>query len=157
MAHYDQWPFIVDSKNVQTKVLGTSFNISSYPETDFINIALVEGSVEVNTPNNPAFILEPMKMAKIKSDLRSIEVDQFEFKKIAGWKDNFIVFEKSSFDEVQSTLERWYDVKFVCNRTPYFDGGYTGEFADQSLDAVLAGMSSGKFTYRIEGKNIIIN
>ena len=155
VSHYDNWPFIVKTKNVQTIVLGTAFNISSYPEDPFVKIALVEGSVSIKTENQKPVNLTPDKMAKINTD--GISVTAIDIPKVTAWKDNKIVFDRASFDEVQTTLERWYNVKFIYRNKPVFKGGYTGEFKNLSLDALLKGMSSGKFNYRIDGKTVYIN
>ena len=155
VAHYDEWPFIVKSKGVQTRVLGTSFNVSAYPEEYCVKVALVEGSVEVKVGQREPVKLMPQKMAKIGKE-EKIEVFDFDIQKITAWKDNIIIFEKASFDEVQSTLERWYNVKFIYERRPEFEGGYTGEFVDISLELVLKGMSANKFNYEITGNKVFI-
>ena len=155
VAHYDEWPFIVKSKGVQTRVLGTSFNVSAYPEEYCVKVALVEGSVEVKVGQREPVKLMPQKMAKIGKE-EKIEVLDFDIQKITAWKDNIIIFEKASFDEVQSTLERWYNVKFVYDQQPVFEGGYTGEFVDISLELVLKGMSANKFNYEITGNKVFI-
>jgi transmembrane sensor len=157
VAHYDNWPFTVQTRDVRTTVLGTAFNISSYPENDYINIALVSGSVQVSNKDNQTITLEPKEMISIGETDEAMTISQFDFKKVTGWKDNLIVFDKASFKEVQFALERWYDVKFLYAKAPVFKGGYTGEFADQSLENVLLGMSANKFDFRIEGKKIFIN
>lgn len=157
VAHYDNWPFIVQTREVQTKVLGTSFNIAAYPENDFINIALVSGSVQVSDNSKREFTLKPKEMISIGQKDEALTISQFDFREVTGWKDNVIVFDKASFKEVQFTLERWYDVKFQYSNALVFKGGYSGEFADQSLENVLLGMSANKFEFKIEGKNVYIN
>ncbi len=157
IAHYNDWPFVVKSQGVQTKVLGTSFNISAYPEDCCIKVALVEGKVEIKAGEKEPVNLTPQKMAKIDKDGEEIEVVDFDVQKITAWKNNIIVFERASFDEVQSTLERWYNVKFIYELKPVFEGGYTGQFADLSLDAVLTGMSTDEFDYKITGDKVFIN
>jgi transmembrane sensor len=157
VARYDNWPFTVLTGEVQTKVLGTAFNISYYPENDYINVALVSGSVQVSDKNNMEVTLKPKEMISIGEKGEALIISQFDFREVTGWKDNIIIFDKASFKDVQFTLERWYDVKFHYKNTPVFKGGYTGEFADQSLENVLLGMSANKFDFKIEGKNIFIN
>ena len=157
VAHFEDWPFIVKSKDVRTKVLGTSFNVSSYPEDCCVKVALVEGKVEVLVADQTPVELKPQKMATIESVSQNIRVVDFETQTVTAWKDNKIIFKRASFDEVQSKLERWYDVKFSYNKKPVFEGGYTGEFVDESLNTVLMGMSTGKFNYEIRGNKIFIN
>ena len=151
-------PFIVKTKNVQTTVLGTTFNITSYPDEPFVKVALIEGKVLVKAKEEKKekeVRLIPEEMAKI--DSRGIKVVNFDITKVTAWKDNKIVFDRATFDEVQATLERWYNVKFICRRKPVFNGGYTGEFKNLSLDMILKGMSTNKFKYRIDGKTVYIN
>lgn len=157
VAHYDDWPFIVKSKDVQTRVLGTSFNVSSYPEECCVKVALVEGKVEVKVGENVPVKLMPQKMAIIGNEDEKIEVVDFDIQKITAWKDNIIIFKRASFGDVESTLERWYNVKFIYEQQPVFEGGYTGEFAGMSLELVLKGMSTDKFDYEIIGNKVFIN
>jgi len=157
VAHYDNWPFVVHSGDIETKVLGTAFNISAYPENNYINIALVNGSVEVKSNNLKPVQLKPMQMISINESKGEPEISKFDFKEVTGWKDNIIVFKNASFKEVQFTLERWYDVDFIFDQSPVFEGGYCGEFSDQSLENVLKGMSSNKFNFIIDGEKVFIN
>lgn len=47
VAHDARHPFIIHSGNVNTRVLGTSFNISAYPQQTEISVTLVTGKVAV--------------------------------------------------------------------------------------------------------------
>ena len=84
-------------------------------------------------------------------------VTDFDALEITGWKDNIIFFEKADFKKVQFTLERWFDVEFVYEHAPVFEGGYSGKFEDENLKNILEGISSNKFEYKIEGKKVFIN
>ncbi|MFC3198747.1 FecR family protein [Parapedobacter deserti] len=44
-------PFIVHSGAVSTKVLGTSFNVKSYPELDYVSVHVKTGQVSVSAQN----------------------------------------------------------------------------------------------------------
>lgn len=156
IAHHENWPFIVKSENTEIRVLGTSFNVTAYPEEE-TRVALVHGSVQVTTNVHSPITLQPMEMLTIMDEAQKVEVTPFDIRKTTAWKDNVIIFEKASFKEVQYALERWYNVKFHYEKAPIFKGGYTGEFNEQSLENVLKGMSSNKFRFRIEGKDIYIH
>ncbi len=157
VAHFENWPFVVKTSDTETKVLGTAFNLSAYPGEAMTRIALVKGSVQVTSTGHDPVILKPSEMISINQSDDELVITPFDFEKITGWKDNKIIFDKASFKEVQFVLERWYDVHFHCNKTPVFSGGYTGEFADQSLENILRGMGEDKFTFSIKGKNVYIN
>lgn len=157
VAHYDDWPFIVKSEDTETMVLGTEFNVTAYPEEENLIIALVSGSVHVRTQGEQSVMLEPMQMATVKNKEQDLMVSDFDLLQVTGWKDNMIVFKKATFLEIQNTLERWYGVKFFYDDIPRFEGGYTGDFTDESLETILNGISSNKFDFEIEGKKVYIN
>ena len=55
-------PFIVHTSGIDVKVLGTVFNIKSYPQDETIEATLLRGIIEVtrqNNPNSPKVILRP--------------------------------------------------------------------------------------------------
>lgn len=47
VAHDPRHPFIIHSGNIETKVLGTSFNIQAYDNQEEINVTVVTGKVNV--------------------------------------------------------------------------------------------------------------
>jgi len=146
------WPFIVKSDNVWTKVLGTSFNIYSYPEECCVKVALVEGKVEVTTIDKAAVNLSPSEMASVYNDQKSISVEEFDIEKVTAWKDNRIYFEGATFDEIERKLERWYDVEFVYEIKPDFQD-YHGDFTNDPLELVLNGMGENKFKFEMSKDN----
>jgi len=156
ITHNKNWPFVVESKNVWTKVLGTSFNVLSYPDENFVDIALVEGIVEVTTLDKASVQLSSSEMARIDKEHTEIIVSEVDIEKVTAWKENRLIFENASFDEIQCRLERWYNVEFVYDKRPVFEGGYTVDVTDERLELVLKGMSENKFKFRFEGKKVII-
>ncbi|PVD51743.1 hypothetical protein DC498_13580 [Terrimonas sp.] len=48
VAHDRQHPFIIHSGNIETRVLGTSFNIQAYDNQEEINVTVVTGKVNVS-------------------------------------------------------------------------------------------------------------
>ena len=48
-------------------------------------------------------------------------------------------------------------MKFLYDQPPVFEGGYTGEFKNYSLELVLSGMSENKFDFKIVGNQVFIN
>jgi ferric-dicitrate binding protein FerR (iron transport regulator) len=55
-------PFIVSAGGLKIKVLGTSFNVKSYPDEKTVETILVKGIVEVNTLNETG-LLSPIILA----------------------------------------------------------------------------------------------
>src|SRR5690554_2468341 len=62
----DEIPFKVKLKNNEVEVLGTSFAAIAYPDEDFIQVTLVEGSVQVNDQfGNPVRSLKPAQQLHV--------------------------------------------------------------------------------------------
>ena len=147
-----EWPFVVKANNVWTKVLGTSFNISSYPDECCVKVALVEGKVEVTTIDKATVSLSASEMASVSDDQNSIAIEVFDMEKVTAWKDNRIYFVDATFDEIERTLERWYDVEFIYDAKPDFEG-FQGDFTNETLELVLEGMGENKFEFEMSKDN----
>ena len=57
-------PFIVNVNGMQVEVLGTTFNISAYPNEEY-QTTLVNGSVRVSAEKGESLILKPSQQATI--------------------------------------------------------------------------------------------
>ena len=149
-------PFIVRSEALTTRVLGTSFNVKVYADTSPA-VVLEEGQVRVvKVTTGDSVLLHPSERAYLDRGrtLRKTDVDPRMF---TAWRDGIIRFDRASFEEIQQTLERWYDVEFRYSRPPTMEA-FSGAFKNQSLRAVMEGISfSVGFSYRIEEKTVIIN
>jgi transmembrane sensor len=112
-------PFFVDAGVAKVKVLGTTFNLKSYPEENEIETSLIEGSVEFSIqPENPE---SSAKTLKIKPGERlvynktknSLVINSFDHKEIPDWTNNHLVFRNDSFENLVKKAERWYDIDIV--------------------------------------------
>ena len=73
--------------------------------------------------------------------------------KLIAWKNGMLYFEDEPIGDVLKTLERWYGVEFIIEGE--LKGIFTGKFKNQSLEAVLEGMSySFSLDYDINGKYV---
>ena len=108
-------PFIVSSGNQQIKVLGTQFNISSYPDNQSILTTLVEGSVEVSLEGNPAekTMLKPSEQSYLSMNESQILKRNVDVAQYVAWKDGRFVFQDQMLEDIMKTLSKWYNVQVV--------------------------------------------
>ena len=67
VARNEAAPFIVETRDMDVKVLGTSFNVSVYEDEESCHATLVEGRVEVNDKvNGEKVVLTPGKQALLR-------------------------------------------------------------------------------------------
>lgn len=152
-------PFLVKSGDLVTKVLGTEFNVRAFESDDRIDIALVEGRVEVEgIPDlEEKMVLHPGEKLTFQKRLSAHSKSEFTHIKEVGWKQGILVFEDASFDQFIAHLERWYDVVIQVKGRPSDTWRVNGEFDNDSLEEVLLGV---QFTYGmdyvIDGKQVTL-
>lgn len=106
-------PFIVKTKNIEVKVLGTQFNVCAYKDEPGASVVLVSGRVEVRDAGNNKRVLTPDHMLELNGREALIkEVDVFEY---ICWKDNLMFLNDRKVGEVLNRLARYY------GRTILFD------------------------------------
>jgi transmembrane sensor len=158
VARDESRPFIVVTGDIQTTVLGTSFNVKAWEEE--IEIAVASGKVKVSHQKEKYFLL-PGKAVLYKEGNPSLSLFEFNEKEVLSWREGILYFREASYEEVEKKLERWYGIKIEsvgrgdngCNK----DWQYTGSFERQSLDNVLLSIGYVKnFSYVIEGNLVKI-
>lgn len=100
-------PFIVETGNLYTKVLGTEFNLKAYPHSD-VNVTLIKGSVVVNAEGKEV-MLKPGENAEY-SENKDIEVTTVDTEGYIQWKDGYFYFDNVPLIDVVRDLGRWYNV-----------------------------------------------
>ncbi|MNW08475.1 hypothetical protein D3C71_2052610 [compost metagenome] len=77
--------------------------------------------------------------------------------KYIAWKNNELLLDNLTIDEVARVLERWYDVKIEIRRKELRHERYTGNFDNPSLKEVLESMGFAmKFHYQQHGKTFTL-
>jgi len=134
-------PFIVHSAKLDITVLGTSFNVESFPEDKFNRITLVEGKVKITEErqgkSNELGILSPDQMFQYRTENSSYDVLKVDAKKIASWTEGNLVFIDTPFEEVIEKLNRYYSVNIVIKDTRLKEYTYLATFKDETLDQII--------------------
>ncbi|WP_215223108.1 FecR family protein [Echinicola shivajiensis] len=150
-------PFIVRTEKMDVQVLGTSFDILSYPNSDRFEVAVATGKVAVDSREGYSEIITKSEMTRL--DLKSGRLIKSSYTPIyhLGWKDGVLAFEDKSFKQVFEDLERWYGVDIQVSSEIDLKKKYTGKYDNQSLENVLFGMATVlDFQFEINGKQIKI-
>lgn len=156
VKHDSKRPFIVVTKNSGTKVLGTSFNISSYKNEEE-KITLVTGRVELTsnktkekkqlTPGKQAIILNN------RFDIKDVDVEEY-----IAWTKGRIIFNSTPLDEVMTKLCRWYDLEVFFTNEDIKDITFTGNLGKYDDIKVFLDLikESSDVNYRIKNNNIVL-
>ena len=127
-------PFYVEVGDMNVKVLGTSFNISAYPNSKR-QTTLVDGCVTINW-NQQQVTLHPGQQAT--ETTRELQVRQVNVSNYVGWIDRRFVFKDKRLGEILEDLERWYDVEVFVTDDKTRDLHLTANFQKyEKIDKVL--------------------
>ena len=159
VAKEQQRPFIVFSRDVQTEVLGTSFNIRAYDEDPLVQVAVKSGRVAVSAQESgKSVVLAPREMARYSSDNKKISRHDLEDPSVVfGWTNQKLVFKNNNLEEILHTLSRWFDVDFDISGKSLPDKPFTANYKNPTLEEVMISLAFAyKFEYKIEEKYVTI-
>lgn len=156
-------PFIVNANNVNVRVLGTEFNISSYPEDTSINTVLIKGAVSIYSNNKiydktTSLELKPGYMASWSKTKKNVAVEEVDTNIYTGWKDDKLIFKNTQFKNIIKKLERHFNVSIINNNAKLNERYYDATFDIETIEQVLNAFSkSSKMQFTIQNNQIIIN
>lgn len=114
VTHDQNKPFLVKTSTVTIQVLGTSFNVSSYPDDDFVSAVLKEGKIRIDENDAGIFSspveLSPNQMAVFKKDGNGIKVSKTNHEFYTAWKDGVLKFENAEINSLIVKVERFYNI-----------------------------------------------
>lgn len=153
-------PFIVETKEVRTRVLGTSFNIKAYDNEEAIWTTLLTGKVEVTGKGNKqeSVVLVPGMQSSWEKNTQKMSVKQVNTEHFIAWKNGLFMFDNEDISTVIRVLERWYGVRFVYeqpgNRRHTFSGCLS---KDDTLESTLETLTfTGGPLFKIENDVVYI-
>jgi ferric-dicitrate binding protein FerR (iron transport regulator) len=151
-------PFIVSSKNIEMKVLGTEFNVYSYPELNLVETRLIEGSLQVSDTDNQSnnIILKPNEQVTYSGG--SMHISTISNDAYLLWKEGIYTFDNAPFAEIIQKLELYYDVVIQVESPSLLQLQYTGKFRQRDgvneILRIIQKIHKFKIT-KDEDKNII--
>lgn len=159
VTHNEKLPFIIDTKELDLKVLGTRFTFSNYADEDYITVDLVKGRVALNghLHNQEMYLMpnERMIYDKKTGEMKKILINA---ENATAWTRNELFFDEQPLSEIAKELSRAYNVKIEV--ADYLkDKSFYGSF-DQSqntIDEVLRTISATnqmKYQYK-SGKYLL--
>jgi len=180
VAKNKEKPFIIHTKTIDIKVLGTAFNVKAYPEDKTTETSLIRGSIEVLVKDRPndKYYLSPNEKLVVKTIPDTVSlVTQYrqpvkpeivvsqlvvdtKDSSVAEtqWVKNRLVFRNEPLSEIATKLERWYNVSIIIRDPELEQLRLYGTFEDESVEQALSGLAYTKgFHYDVKGKEIIIH
>lgn len=185
-VHADpQKPFIIHTSKMDIKVLGTAFNVKSYPDEASSEATLIKGAIEVTVTDNPSekIILKPSQKL-VLTNFDSTRRKAVSIKDLTpnvpsvpsvtsmtylndkrdssvvmetSWLQNKLVFQDEDFGTLAKRMERYYNISIHFNRVGYRQLRFTGVLEGETIAEALNALHlTENFNYKIEDSTIVI-
>ncbi len=155
-------PFRVNAKELNVEVLGTSFNVVSYPEDNQSEVVLVTGKVGLKAQRGQIIkdygVIHPGQRAVYNEKDQKVYSENVNTDKYIAWREGNLIFRDDTMDEVVKRLSRWYNVEIVINDPEIKGYIYKATFRNENLEQVLNLLKiSAPIDYRITNSKILSN
>ncbi len=131
-------PFIVHTGYMDTRVVGTEFNISCYESQRHESITVLTGQIEVTTRDEKVHSLVPNRHLTHWIESGETHIEEVDASSMICWRNNGLVFEDSTYEEMLCALSRKYDFRVTID-SAYLTGSiYRMQFInDEPLEYIL--------------------
>jgi len=148
-------PFIVETDRQEIEVLGTHFNVNSYPDEPASMTTLIEGSIRL-TAQNFKQVLQVGQQA-ISSTTRS-RVQTIDPELVVDWKNGDFNLDQIDFKVAMRKIARWYDLDIIYDSSLPQDlqtGGWISRNSKLS-DVLKLIESSGLVHFKIQDRTLYV-
>lgn len=144
-------PFVVQTKHLAVKVLGTQFDIAEHHEAGYTEVTLFEGSVQVIMADGSQMLVPGEKLT-LDHQTRQSRISSIESAGETDWRSDVIFADNRTLPELFGMIANYYDVRIEFAADQFSDSlTYSAGFGKQdSLTKVLGVLSdiSGGFNHQ---------
>ncbi|PXY42381.1 hypothetical protein DMB65_03895 [Flavobacterium cheongpyeongense] len=136
-------PFIVHTGKVQTKVLGTAFNINARNSSKNIEVTVTRGKVQVGDTEKIYGVITPNQQIKVNKSTLDFEQNNVSAAVVTEWKSNYLILDDINMEEAVALISQKYKVQIVLANEKIKNCRITASFLnEEDLNHVLKVISS---------------
>lgn len=160
VAEDKEHPFIVQADGLRVKVLGTAFNVKSYPDDPAVTTTLLRGKVVIEEEqgrDDRKIELQPNQQAVFSHASEAVVLSNVNAVRYTSWKDGNLVFEDEQVSDVLKTLERWYGVTITVPEGTNLSCRLTARIDKETLNETLELLRTiTGMHYSVDGDEVVI-
>lgn len=157
VAHDRFHSFVVEAGNLQIEVLGTKFNISSYPDDETVTTYLEEGKVKICMEGQADTYLKPSEVLKFNKTAGTAKKQTVSDHRFSDWTKGILNIQGETIEELARKLERRFDVRISFGDAEVRKHTYSGSIRDEELETVLEALQfTSSLRYEKHGKSVTI-
>jgi ferric-dicitrate binding protein FerR (iron transport regulator) len=158
VAHNKTRPFHVITDKCDVEVLGTTFNVLAYNNSEIFETSLIEGSVKViEKQSSQSALLKPQE--KVTLEGNQLIMQSFDSEDDFLWKEGIYVFRNEELTTVFRKLEQYYQTRIEVKNNSLSANKCTGKFRQkEGIEHIIRVLKkANNFEYqRDEEENLII-
>lgn len=132
VTHDASRPFIIQAQDHTIHVLGTTFNVSAYPDEE-ISVTLIEGKLKVASPSEEFYLSPGERYASSQAKVSKVDTEFY-----TSWTNGAMEFDAMPFPQLATRLSRCYGVDIRIASKELETMKFTGViFRSQPLDFAL--------------------
>ena len=111
VTHDSNHPFVIVAGDLNTTVLGTSFNVKAFEADASTKISVISGRVKVTNNSKELGILSSSDELKYDRQNRTRTINRIDTNDVLAWKHGKLKFNGESFAEMAVVIEGWYGIQ----------------------------------------------
>lgn len=130
------YPFIIQSEDYKVRVLGTTFNLYNYEDSEELRLTLCTGKVLMNF-GEEQLKLAPGEQLVLDKNNMYLEREHVNTQNCKLWMQNKLYFNRTPIQEVIRRVERAYNCTIKLDPNLTLNNFLSGTHDNKSLEAVL--------------------
>lgn len=158
VAKDENHPFIVNSGEMDLKVLGTMFNVRVYADEHYVMTTLVEGSVQATGMSGKAIVLRPSEQLVYNKETGEEEVRVVDTELFISWKDGVYFFKSQRLEDIMGVIARWYDVEVFYQNAEVKNVLFSGRLKRYENAEILLNVFEqlGGVQFVVQGRTVLV-
>lgn len=132
----ENYPFIIQSEDYKVRVLGTTFNLYNYDDSEELRLTLCTGKVLMNF-GEEQLKLDPGEQLVLDKTNMYLEREHVNTQNYTLWMQNKLYFNRTPIQEVIRRVERAYNCTIKLDPNIALNNFISGTHDNKSLEAVL--------------------
>ena len=146
VKHNPAKAFIIESGEIQTAVLGTTFKVRAFDNETRTTVSVATGKVQVSQLKagqaRVLGLLTPGEQIQWNGETKTAQKTEIQTTDLQKWKHGELVFRNVRMDSLCSELERNYNVQIVCTDSRIAAYRISASFEQISITDVMKILSN---------------
>ena len=135
-------PFVVQAGEIDVEVLGTRFDLDSYSSGEFVQTALLDGSVKISgkAMKEPVF-LKPNELFRYRKSDQVATVEDAKVGLYADWIKDRLVFDNDCLADILISMGGRYNIDIECPKQFAASTRLSFTIRQENIDEVMEAIS----------------